>query len=195
MTGPEAPRSELPTLLVIIGSTRPGRVGLPIAQWFIGRAREHAGFAVEVADLAEINLPFMDEPHHPRLGNYTHEHTRRWSATVGAADAFVFVVPEYNYGLTAPVKNAIDYLNHEWKFKAVGFVSYGGVAAGARAVQMYKQVVSTLKMMPLVEAVSIPMVTQFLVDGQVQPNQIMQDSAKLMLDELARVTPVLRQLR
>ena len=117
-----------PRLLVVIGSTRPGRIGLPIARWFAERARGDGRFDVEVADLAEIGLPLMDEPHHPRLRQYVHEHTLRWSATVAAADAVVFVTPEYNYGLTAPVKNAIDYLHHEWRYKAAGFVSYGGVA-------------------------------------------------------------------
>src|SRR5690242_5860222 len=83
-------------LLIIIASTRPGRVGLPVGQWFSERAREHGGFEVSVADLAELALPFMDEPNHPRLRLYTHQHTKEWSALVDAADAFVFVSPEYN---------------------------------------------------------------------------------------------------
>src|SRR4051812_15701392 len=94
-----------PTLLIIIASTRPGRVGLPVGEWIRDRALAHGAFNVEVADLAEINLPFMDEPHHPRLGNYVHQHTKDWSARVAAADAVIFVTPEYNYGFTAPLKN------------------------------------------------------------------------------------------
>jgi NAD(P)H-dependent FMN reductase len=182
-------------LLVIIGSTRPGRIGLPVATWFVERAQKHGGFEVEVADLAEINLPFLDEPHHPRLRQYTKEHTLRWSATVERADAVVFVVPEYNYGMSAPVKNAVDFLNHEWHHKAAGFVSYGGVAAGTRGAQMLKQVITTLRMFPVVEAVSIPFVFQFLVDGVINANQTMEESAIAMLDEMARVTPALKQLR
>ena len=186
----------MPKLLIVIASTRPGRAGLPIAEWFAARAGAHGGFEVEVADLADINLPFMDEPEHPRLRRYTHEHTKAWSATVDAADAFVFVTPEYNFGFTAPLKNAIDFLHEEWTYKPVGFVSYGGVAAGTRAVQMLKQVVTTLKMTPLFEAVSIPFFTQFLdEEGVLQPNEVMEQSADAMLAELLRVQEALRPLR
>ena len=152
----------MPKLHVILASTRPGRAGEPIADWFVERALAHGAFDVELVDLAEVALPFMDEPNHPRLRRYTQEHTKAWSARVDSADAFVFVTPEYNYGLTAPLKNAIDYLHFEWQHKPVGFVSYGGVAAGTRAVQMLKQVVTTLKMVPIFEAVSIPFHTQFI---------------------------------
>jgi NAD(P)H-dependent FMN reductase len=186
----------MPRLQIIIASTRPGRVGLPVARWFEGRARAHGGFEIEVADLAEIGLPFMDEPNHPRLRQYTQQHTRDWSAKVEAADAFVIVMPEYNYGFTAPLKNAIDFLHQEWLYKPVGFVSYGGVAAGTRAVQMVKQVVTTLKMTPLFEAVSIPFVAQFLDDeGEVQANELMEKSADALLAELVRVEAALRVLR
>jgi NAD(P)H-dependent FMN reductase len=186
----------MPTLMIVIASTRPGRIGLPVAQWFEAQAREHGAFEIEVADLAEIDLPFMDEPAHPRLKQYTKAHTRRWSAQVEAADAFAFVMPEYNYGFTAPLKNAIDFLHDEWKYKPVGLVSYGGVSAGTRAAQMLKQVVTTLKMTPLPEAVSIPFVSQFVDDdGVIQPNPTMQQSASAMLDELVRVEAALRTLR
>jgi NAD(P)H-dependent FMN reductase len=186
----------MPTLTVIIGSTRPGRAGLPIAQWFIGRAIDHGAFDVRVVDLAELNLPFLDEPNHPRLHEYTHEHTKNWSAIVSASDAFVIVTPEYNFGLTAPVKNAIDFLHQEWKDKPIGFVSYGGIAAGTRAVQQLKQVVTTLKMLPVFESVNIPFHTQFIdEEGEVQANDIMIKAASAMLDELARTESALRRLR
>jgi NAD(P)H-dependent FMN reductase len=185
-----------PRLMIIIASTRPGRVGLPVAQWFERRASEQGAFEVEVADLAELKLPFLDEPNHPRLRQYIHQHTRDWSARVEAADAFVFVMPEYNYGFNAPLKNALDYLHHEWKYKPVGFVSYGGVAAGTRAVQMIKQVVTTLRMFPVVEAVSIPFVQQFLnEDGEIEANQVMETAATAMLEELYRLTVALQPLR
>ncbi len=128
-------------LLVIIASTRPGRIGPTIADWFVGQATEHGGFDVEVADLAEIDLPLLDEPAHPATGKYVHQHTKDWSALVDSADAFVFVMPEYNHSYTAPLKNAIDYLNREWAYKPVGFVSYGGVSGGLRAVQAIKPVI------------------------------------------------------
>ena len=185
-----------PTLMIIIASTRPGRVGLPVAQWFRTRAVEHGGFSVKVADLAELNLPFMDEPNHPRLRQYTHQHTKDWSARVDSADAVVFVMPEYNYGFNAPLKNAIDYLHHEWAYKPAGFVSYGGVSAGTRAVQMLKQIVTTLKMVPLPEAVSIPFVQQFIDDeGRIRPNETMNAASDSMLDELLRWTRALQPLR
>jgi NAD(P)H-dependent FMN reductase len=183
-------------LMVVIASTRPGRVGLPVGEWFAGRARAHAGFELEVVDLAELDLPFMDEPNHPRFHKYTQQHTKEWSAQVDAADAFVFVMPEYNYGFTAPLKNAIDFLHVEWEYKPVGFVSYGGVAAGTRAVQMLKQVVTTLKMTPLFEAVSIPFVAQFIDDeGELQANETMENAATAMLDELVRAAGALAPLR
>ena len=186
----------MPTLQIIIASTRPGRAGLPIAQWFERRAAAHGGFDVVVADLAEIDLPFVDEPNHPRLRRYTKQHTRDWSARVDAADAFVFVMPEYNYGFNAPLKNAIDFLHQEWLYKPVGLVSYGGVAAGTRAAQMIKQVVTTLKMTPLPEAVSIPFFSQFMdEEGELQANELMEQSADAMLAELLRVEAALRPLR
>jgi NAD(P)H-dependent FMN reductase len=186
----------MPTLTVIIASTRPGRAGLPIAEWFVTRARANGAFHVEVADLAEIDLPLLDEPNHPRLRRYLHQHTKDWSETVDAADAFVIVTPEYNYGYPAAIKNAIDYLHEEWKYKPVGFVSYGGIAAGTRAVQQLKQVVTTLKMFPVFESVNIPFHTQFIdEEGQVQANEVMEQAADAMLDELLRTQAALGPLR
>jgi NAD(P)H-dependent FMN reductase len=185
-----------PTLQIIIASTRPGRVGPSVAAWFRDRAIKTGDFEVELIDLAEVNLPMFDEPKHPRFGEYVHQHTKDWSATIRRGDAYVFVVPEYNYGFNAAIKNAIDYLNHEWQYKPLGFVSYGGVAAGTRAVQMLKQVVSALKMVPMADAVHIPFVQQFLDEDRVlQPNQIMEDSATALLAELARWTSATQQLR
>ncbi len=186
----------MPKLLIVIASTRPGRIGLPVANWLLERAREHGGFELEVADLAELALPLLDEPNHPRLRQYTKDHTRAWSATVEAADAFVFVTAEYNYGYPAALKNAFDYLHQEWLYKPVGFVSYGGVAAGTRSVQQLKQVVSALRMMPAGEAVSIPFVAQFLDDeGMIRGNDVMADAAAGMLGELERLQETLRPLR
>jgi NAD(P)H-dependent FMN reductase len=186
----------MPDLTIIIGSTRPGRAGLPIATWFADRARSHGGFDITVVDLAALDLPLLDEPNHPRLRQYMHQHTKDWSATVDASDAFVIVTPEYNHGYPAALKNAIDYLQQEWCDKPVGFVSYGGVSAGTRAVQQLKEVVTTLKMLPVFEAVSIPFHPQFIgEDGRVQANDIMEQAADAMLDELVRVDGALRPLR
>ena len=186
----------MPRLTIIIGSTRPGRAGLPIAEWFADRARRHGGFDIDVVDLAELQLPMLDEPNHPRLRQYIHRHTKDWSAQVDASDAFVIVTPEYNHGYSAAVKNAIDYLHHEWKYKPVGFVSYGGVAAGTRAMQQLKQVVTAVRMLPVTDAVNIPFHTQFLDDeGRVQANETMEQAADALLDELVRVQEALRPLR
>ena len=185
----------MPILTVIVGSIRPGRAGQPIAEWFIDRARSHGGFDVDVADLAEIRLPLMEEPNHPKLRQYTLRHTHDWSARIDRADAIVFVTPEYNYGYPATIKNAIDYLHQEWQHKPAGFVSYGGVAAGTRAVQQLKQVITTLKMLPVFESVNIPFHTQFIRDGRFQANDVLEQAGTAMLDELLRVGGALRPLR
>ncbi len=183
----------MPHLQIVIASTRPGRVGERFGQWFADEARRHGVFDVEVVDLAEVALPFLDEPNHPKFGRYVHDHTKAWSATVSRADAFVFVAPEYNHGYNAVLKNALDFLHHEWADKPAGFVSYGGVAAGTRMVQALKPVLVSLRMVPVVESVNIPFQQQFHApDGGVAPNQIMVESARAMLDELLRVTKLVR---
>ena len=180
-------------LAIVIGSTRPGRVGPKFAAWFRSRAIEHGGFEVELVDLAALKLPFLDEPGFPRLHQYVHEHTINWGRIVDRCDAFVFVTPEYNFGYSAVLKNAIDYLSQEWADKPVGFLSYGGVAAGTRAVQQLKQVVTALKMIPIAESVNIPFFSQFIDDsGTVRPNDLMTRSADAMLDELVRVAALVR---
>ncbi|MEH1100460.1 NADPH-dependent FMN reductase [Micromonospora sp. CPCC 205561] len=186
----------MPCLTVIVASTRPGRVGRRLGDWFTGIADRHDAFdEVRLVDLAEVGLPFHDEPHHPSEGHYLHRHTRDWSATIDAGDAFVFVMPEYNYGFSAPLKNAIDYLHREWRYKPVGFVSYGMTSGGLRAVQMIKQVVTTLKMMPANEAVTV-FLRQALDDtGELLPDPARDAAAELMLDEVARLAAALAPLR
>jgi NAD(P)H-dependent FMN reductase len=183
-------------LRIIIGSTRPGRVSPAIAAWITQRAEEHGGFDVQVTDLAELDLPMFNEPNHPRLKQYVHQHTKEWGELVESSDAFVFITPEYNYAFNAALKNAIDYLHAEWQHKAAGIVSYGGVAAGARATQMLKQVLTALKIMPVPEAVNIPFVREYLdEDGRFKPTEVMEAAATAMLDELLRWTESLRPLR
>ena len=185
-----------PHLQIIIGSTRPGRVGEPVARWFEGFANSHGGFDVEVVDLAEIDLPMFDEPRHPRTREYEHEHTRRWSWIIDRGDAYVWILPEYNYGVNAATKNAIDYLSQEWANKPVGIVSYGGVAAGARSAQMFKQIVGALRMTTLTEAVTIPFVTQFIDEqGLFTANEQLELGATMMLDELAVLAASLQRVR
>jgi NAD(P)H-dependent FMN reductase len=185
-----------PVLQIIIGSTRPGRIGLPVAQWFDGVARQQGDFDVELVDLAEVALPLFDEPGHPLGRQYMHPHTVAWSATIDRADAFVFVIPEYNHSYNAATKNALDYLHVEWNYKPVGFVSYGGVAAGTRAQTALKPVMAALRMTPVVEAVNVPFVAQFIDDdGRFVPNEVLVLGAAGMLAELARMAAALRPLR
>ncbi len=182
--------------MIIIASTRPGRGGEPVAKWFIQRATEHGGFEITVVDLAKFRLPLLDEPNHPRLRQYVNPHTHEWSGKVDAADAFVFVTPEYNHGYPASLKNAIDFLHNEWRHKPVGFVSYGGVAAGTRSVEQLQQVVTALRMTPVIEQVNIPFYQQFIDgDGVVQANEVMEQASDAMLDQLVRLEESLRPLR
>jgi NAD(P)H-dependent FMN reductase len=115
---------------------------------------------------------------------------------VDAADAFVFVTPEYNHGYPAALKNAIDYLHHEWRHKPVGFVSYGGVASGTRAVEQLQQVVTAVRLMPVIDQVNIPFYQQFIDDnGVLQANDVMEQAADTMLESLLRLEETLRPLR
>jgi NAD(P)H-dependent FMN reductase len=185
----------MPRLGVVIGSVREGRVGLPIARWFVERARQHAAFDVELLDLKIINLPIFAERTHPRLQTYESEQQKSWSATIAPLDAFVFVTPEYNYSIAPALLNAIDYLSHEWAYKPVAFVSYGGISGGLRAVQMAKQTVTALNMMPIVEAVNIPFVAKLVEGGAFAAADVHNRSAAALLDALAKWTSALSTLR
>ncbi|MGE7417730.1 NADPH-dependent FMN reductase [Methylobacterium tarhaniae] len=182
-------------LHTVICSIRPGRVGVPIARWFNDIAQQNGNFNARLIDLAEFNLPIYDEPKHPVLQQYEHEHTRRWSASVDTADAFVFVMPEYNFGPPPALLNALNYVYREWNYKPAAFVSYGGVSGGLRAVQLAKQTLTTLKMAPIVEAVTIQMVAQHVKAEQFSPTEIHQTSARTMLNELHRWAQALKRLR
>lgn len=184
-------------LQVIVVSTRDERKGPLIAEWFEEQARAHGGFDVEVVDLAEVDLPLFDEPRHPRLQQYEHAHTKRWSAIVDGADAFVFVTPEYNFGSPPSLVNALDFLVKEWAYKPAAFVSYGGVSAGLRGVQMSKQLVTALRMVPMVEAVSIPFFPQHIDGdtGRFDPGEVQAKAAVAMLDELLKWAGALKPLR
>jgi NAD(P)H-dependent FMN reductase len=185
-----------PVLQVVVASTRPGRRGGAIAAWLQQLAEQHSGFDVELVDLGEIGLPVFDEPNHPRLQQYTHQHTRDWSTTVARGDAYVFVTPEYNHSYPGSLKNALDYLSVEWADKAAGIVSYGGVSAGLRAATALKPVLGALRMIPVVDAVSIPFFAQFIDEDEAfVPNAELEAGGKAMLDELARLTPALARLR
>jgi NAD(P)H-dependent FMN reductase len=183
-------------LETIIASTRQNRKGKAVADWFVEKASDYQAFEVGVTDLAELNLPPFDEPGHPRLQNYIYEHTKNWSSVIEKADAICFVMPEYNSGFPATFKNAIDYLHKEWAYKPVGFISYGGVSGGLRAVHMAKSVLIQLRAFPVVEGVVVPFVDKMTnSDGEFIPNDVTNSAVKPMLDELYRVAKALEHLR
>ncbi len=185
------------TLGVIVASTREGRAGLPIADWFVALARQHGGFDVDVLDLKAIDLPLLAEPNHPRLQRYTRDATHAWSAQIAACDAFVIVTPEYNHGSPPALINALDHLSAEWHYKAAGFVSYGGVSGGLRSVEMTKVLLTSLKLVPIVEAVVIPFFSQSIDadTGAFKGSETQERAAAQMLTELVRWTTALRTLR
>lgn len=184
-----------PRLHTVIASTRPTRIGPGIAKWFHEFASKHNKFDAHLIDLADFDLPILDEPQHPARRQYQHDHTKRWSASVNEADAFVFVTPEYNYGPPPSLLNALDYLFWEWQYKAVGLVGYGGISGGGRSTHAIKPTIVSLKMMPIPETVWLPNVFQQLKDGVFTANEFNEQGATALLNELIRWTDVLVPLR
>ena len=184
-------------LHTIICSTRPGRVGPAVARWFHDFAKSHGKFDAELVDLADFKLPVYDEPNHPRMQKYAHEHTKKWAASVAAADAYVFVTPEYNYGPPPSLVNALTYVSVEWGYKPCGFAGYGGVSGGLRAVQTTKSWITTLRMVPVTEGVAVPMVAGMLDEAKTTfaSNDLINLSAKQMLDELHKWAGALKPMR
>lgn len=185
----------MPHLNVIVASVREKRGGLQVAEWFVEVAKRHAKFEVELVDLKAVDLPLLAEPNHPRLQQYQHDYTKRWSETVSRGDAYVIVTPEYNHGAPPALVNALNYVYNEWNHKPAGFVSYGGVSAGLRSVIMAKTILVALKVMPVVEAVSLPFYAQSIKDGVFQGSEANEKAAVAMLDELLRTTAALKALR
>jgi NAD(P)H-dependent FMN reductase len=187
----------VPTLGIVIASTREGRAGLPVANWFIDTARRHNKFAITVIDLKDLQLPMLSEPKHPRFAQYQQPTTIAWSDTVAALDAFVFVTPEYNYSSPPALVNALDHLYKEWNYKPAAFVSYGGISGGTRGVEVTKQILYALKMVPINEAVAIPFVAKHIdaATGRFQASEANEKAATTVLDELLRWCEPLRGLR
>lgn len=183
-------------LKVISSTIRPGRKGPIIANWIAEHAKKSGQFNIELLDLGEIKLPLMDERNHPVMKKYEHEHTKQWSAKIEEGDAFIFVTAEYDFGYPSPLRNALEYLHHEWGFKAAGIVSYGGVSAGTRASQSLKNDLSSLKIVVMGEQVNIPFFTQFINDqGQFVPNEITVKAADSQLKQLARWSKGLKLIK
>lgn len=185
-----------PKLYTIITGTRPGRKGPIMANWFDAYAKAHGAFDAEIVDLADMGLPFFDEPNHPRMQKYEHAHTKRWSAKINEGDAFVFMMPEYNSFPPAEFTNAIDYLFNEWNYKPAAVFSYGGVSAGTRSAQMARLHISAMRMMPLPEGINVPNFAAHITDeGEFIANELIEASAKTVLDELKKWHDGLKTIR
>lgn len=184
-----------PVLMVIVASIRDGRKGRAVADWFTGEAEKHGGFDVKVADLKEIDLPLMTEPNHPRMKEYTQEKTWEWSRMVESADAFAFVMPEYNHSLSGPLANAIDYLSQEWQYKPAAIVCYGGLSGGQRAAQELRTRLVALSVVSMPGAVALPFFAEHIKDGVFEGYDVANASAKDTLDAVAKWHPALKTLR
>lgn len=190
-------------IAIMVGSTRPGRRGDQVASWVhdVATARPPSGKNVEykVVDLAEMDLPLLDEPVPAALGGYRHEHTRRWSEQIASFDGFVIVTPEYNHAMPAALKNAIDYLFTEWHDRAAGFVSYG-VAGGVRAVEQLRLVLTELKVACVRSQVALSLFDDFDIPDMAEPGTFTpanhhRPALDRMLDELTSWSQALAPLR
>src|SRR5437870_4047 len=181
-------------IAVILGSTRPGRNGEAVAKWVYEIARKRSDAEFELVDIKDFNLPLLDEPVPPSMGQYSKPHTKLWAAKIGSFDGYVFVTPEYNHGIPGALKNAIDFLFAEWNNKAAGFASYGGVS-GVRAVEQLRHVLAVLLLASVRNQVLLSMSTQFENFGAVKPDPTKEPSVTAMLDQLVAWSGALKTQR
>ena len=193
LPAPAAPGG-VPHLHVVLGSTRNGRFGDRVADWFMERATGREDLTAELVDLRDWPLPFFDQPKPPMAGGYTDEAQQRWAGKVAGADGYVFVTPEYNHGYPAVLKNALDHLYAEWNDKPAAFVGYGGPGGGIRAVEQLRQVVIELQMVPMRSQVTLASVYRLFGDGA-PGDAALHRSADRVLDEVGRWAAALRSIR
>ena len=179
---------------IIIGSTRPGRKAETVAKWVYEIARMRGDAEFELVDIKDFNLPLLDEPMSPVMGQYTHQHTKDWSAKIASFDAYVFVTPEYNHATSGALKNAIDYLYKEWVNKAAGFVGYGG-ASGTRAVESLRLVMGELQIADVKAQVGISLFTDFENFSIFKPAPQQEQSVNAMLDQVSAWGGALKSMR
>jgi NAD(P)H-dependent FMN reductase len=185
---------------VIVGSTREGRFSEKPAQWFFQQLQKRAGVEARLLDLRDFPMPFFDQPATPAMPGrppYKHEVVQRWTAAIGQSDGFVFVTPEYNYGTSAVLKNAIDWVYPEWNRKAAAFVSYGS-AMGARSVQQLRETLIELQAAPIRSSVHIPVATLWAhyTGGNVEAGLAeLEAPATALTDDLLWWTEALRAAR
>jgi NAD(P)H-dependent FMN reductase len=181
-------------IAIIIGSTRPGRNGEAVAKWVYEVTQKRSDAEFELVDIKDFNLPLLDEPVPPSLGQYSKPHTKAWAAKIDNFDAYVFVTPEYNHGTSGALKNAIDFLFAEWNNKAAGFVSYGG-AGGARAVEQLRLVLAEVQIATVRNQVLLSMFTDFENFSVFKPGPQQETSVNAMLDHLIAWGGALKTLR
>ena len=179
---------------IILGSTRPNRNGEQVANWVFDLASRRDDAEFELIDLRDYPLPHLDEPLPPSLGQYQHEHTKQWAATIASFDGFVIVTPEYNHGTSGVLKNAIDYLYAEWNNKAVGFVSYGAVG-GARAVEHLRLVAGELQMADVRQQVALSLITEFKNFSVFKPGDYNLPALNTLLGQVIAWSAALAPLR
>jgi len=184
---------------IIVGSTRPGRKGSTVGRWVHDRAlqRDDAPWKVEfdLLELEDFDLPLLEEPTVPAAADREYEtsQTRCWSETVDGYDGFVFVTPEYNHGVPAALKNAVDVLGPEWAHKAVAFVSYGA-DGGVRAVEQWRTILANVMMSDVRAQVSL-LVFEDWQEGEFRPLDRREGELDTALDQLVEMTEAVRTLR
>ena len=181
-------------IAIITGSTRPGRNNIAVARWVLELAAKRRDAKFELVDIADYQLPLLDEPLPPALGRYSHPHTKRWAAKIASFDGYVFVTPEYNHGTSAALKNAIDYLYAEWNHKAAGFVGYGA-ASGTRAVEHLRLVMGNLMVADVTAQVMLSLFTDFESMSVFRPHPRHEAALHSMLDQVIAWAGALKILR
>lgn len=179
---------------IITGSTRPGRVVEGVARWVLSTASGRSDAEFELVDIADYDLPLLDEPFPPSLSHYKHEHTKKWAARIASFDAYVFVTPEYNHGIPGALKNAIDFIYAEWNNKAAGFVCYGG-AGGVRAVEQLRPIMAELKIADVRSHVSLSLFADFENYTVFKPKTRHETELKILIAELVAWGQALKSLR
>jgi NAD(P)H-dependent FMN reductase len=180
---------------IVTGSTRPGRNNEAVANWVHSLARERKDAEFELVDIANYKLPLLDEAMPPVFGQYAHEHTKAWSERIASFDAYVFVTPEYNHSTSAALKNAIDYLYREWNNKVAAFVSYGGYAGGARAIEHLRLIMAEVMVATVRASVLLSLFTDFENFKTFKPNPQHEKELHAMLDQLVEWGGALMGLR
>jgi NAD(P)H-dependent FMN reductase len=181
-------------IAIVIGSTRENRKAPAVAQWVLEAARKRTDAQFEIVDIADFGLPLLDEPLPPSMNKYEHEHTRRWGAKVASYDGYIFVTPEYNHGIPGALKNAIDFVYHEWTNKAAGFVSYGSTG-GVRAVEHMRGVMAELQIADVRAHVSLSLHTDFVNYSEFKPAPTHELQMKTLFDQLVAWSGAMRMVR